>query len=85
MKPVVVISGGSNGLGLELVKVFHKNNFYVCNIDKDQKGLNKLDKRFTNDYKSFCGDVSNEAFVKKVVTQINKFGGGDFLPYKQCG
>ena len=40
MNKVVIVSGGANGLGLELVKVFNKNGYFVCNIDKDEKAVN---------------------------------------------
>lgn len=34
-KEIVIITGGANGLGLELVKRFIKKNYFVCNIDRD--------------------------------------------------
>ncbi len=39
MNNIVIISGGANGLGLELVKVLHKEGYFVCNIDKDGKAF----------------------------------------------
>ena len=53
MKKVVVVGGGANGLGLELVEILHKNGYFVCNIDKDEKALQKISVKFSNNYKSF--------------------------------
>lgn len=72
MKDIVIISGGANGLGLELVKLFHKQGFFVCNIDKDEKALNKI--KITDNYLSFYGNVSDEKFIIKSVKEISKFG-----------
>ncbi len=74
MKGVVIISGGASGLGLELVKTFLSNDYFVCNIDKDEKTLLKLRKAFTKNYKDFAGDISNESFVKKTIKEVNKIG-----------
>lgn len=74
MNKIVIISGGANGLGLELVKIFHKNNYYVCNIDKDEKGLLKLDKQLKDNYKSFVGNVADEQFIKQTIKKILKLG-----------
>ena len=74
MKNVAIVSGGANGLGLELVKILHKEGYYVCNIDKDKKALNGLDNYFSDNYKSFLGNVADEKFIVSVVEEISKIG-----------
>lgn len=44
MNDIIVITGGANGLGLELVKQSLKKGLTVCNIDKDTEIMRKLDK-----------------------------------------
>ncbi len=73
MKAIVVITGGANGLGLELTKVFSVKGYFVCVIDKGEKGLAKLNKAINN-IKTFLGDVSDEKFVIKTIKEINKIG-----------
>jgi len=74
MKKVVVISGGANGLGLELVKVLHSNGFYVCNIDNDITALNKIKECFKDNYKEYCGNIADEEFVVKTINEISTLG-----------
>lgn len=74
MKKVVVVSGGANGLGLELVEILHKNGYFVCNIDKDEKALQKISVKFSNNYKSFCGNIVDEKFVIATIKEINSIG-----------
>ena len=74
MKEIVVVSGGANGLGLELVKILHKNGFYVCNLDKNADALKRVDGLFDDNYKSFLGDVSDETFVINSINKIGKLG-----------
>ena len=74
MNNIVIISGGANGLGLELVKVLHKEGYFVCNIDKDEKALKIVDKTFSTNYKSFLGNVADESFVISTIKEISKLG-----------
>ena len=74
MNNIAIVTGGANGLGLELVKVLHNNGYFVCNIDKDEKSLIKLQKQFKDNYKHFVGNVADETFVKLAIKQISKLG-----------
>lgn len=74
MESIVIVSGGANGLGLELVKVLHSKGYFVCNIDKDKTSLNKIEKQFKNNYKSYLGDVSDEKFIIATIKDICKIG-----------
>lgn len=74
MKSIVIVSGGANGLGLELVKILHKQGYFVCNIDNDKQSLNVVDKHFSNNYKSYLGDVSDEKFIVDAINDISRIG-----------
>ena len=74
MKSVAIVSGGANGLGLELVRVLHKNGYFVCNIDIDEVALKCIDSNFKKNYKAFLGDVSDESFVDATIKEISKIG-----------
>lgn len=60
---IVVVTGGTNGIGKSIKDEFEKNGAKVCIIDKNE-----------NDY--FVGDISNkivlEEFVKKVILDYGK-------------
>ena len=73
-KKIIIITGGANGLGYELVEEAIKNNLFVCNIDRDIEKMNLLSERFKENYKGFVGDVSDEEFVKETVKQISSIG-----------
>jgi NADP-dependent 3-hydroxy acid dehydrogenase YdfG len=74
MNNIVIVSGGANGLGYELVKVLHNNGFFVCNIDNDKTALKHIENEFSNNYKSFCGNVADEKFIISTVNKISKLG-----------
>ena len=74
MKNIAIVSGGANGLGLELVKILHSKGYFVCNIDKDEKALNNMECSFPNNYKSFLGNVADEKFIISTIREISKLG-----------
>lgn len=74
MNDIIIITGGASGLGLELVKQSLEKGLVVCNIDKDTEKMNKLDNDFTEHYKGFCGDISNEEFMTNTINEIKNMG-----------
>lgn len=74
MNKVIIITGGANGLGRELVKESLKLGLYVCNIDCDIECMNKMSQEYRENYKGFIGDVSDEKFIKETVESISKIG-----------
>ena len=62
------------GLGLELVKQFIENSYFVCNIDRDFEKMKVLDNTYRENYKGFIGDISDSAFVKNVINEISNLG-----------
>ncbi|MBP3840599.1 MAG: SDR family oxidoreductase [Bacilli bacterium] len=74
MNKVIIITGGANGLGRELVKESLNRGLYVCNIDCDIEGMNKMSQEYRENYKGFIGDVSDEKFIKETVESISKIG-----------
>lgn len=74
MKEIIIVTGGANGLGLELVKQGLDKGLFVCNIDKDKEKMEELSLEFKENYKGFCGDVSDESFIINVVNEIKDIG-----------
>ena len=74
MNKVIIITGGANGLGRELVKESLNRGLYVCNIDCDIECMNKMSQEYSENYKGFIGDVSDEKFIKETVETISKIG-----------
>ena len=74
MKNIAIVSGGANGLGFELVKILHTKGYFVCNIDKDEKTLKSIENIFSNNYKSFLGNVADEKFIISTIKDISKLG-----------
>lgn len=75
MKDIVVITGGTSGLGYELVKKFIEKDFIVCNLARNIKKLNELNKSYPNNHIGFAGNITDEKFVKDAISKICKTGG----------
>lgn len=75
-KGIVIVTGGSSGLGLELIKKIAKlkRGYFICNIAQSKDKLTRVDKLFKNNYKSYCGDISDESFVKSTIEDVSKLG-----------
>ncbi len=74
MNDIIIITGGANGLGFELVKQSLEKGLIVCNIDKDIEKMSKLDNDFKENYKGFCGDISDEKFMTNTINEIKNIG-----------
>jgi len=65
-----LVTGSSNGIGLEIAKKLSKNNYYVGMIDIDEDNLIKESKEIENSI-PIVGDVTDEESIKSA---INKYG-----------
>jgi len=74
MKKIMIITGGSSGLGLELVKESINKGYFVCNLARNEEKMAKLDLEFKDNYKGFIGDVTDESFVNKTIEEISRLG-----------
>ncbi len=74
MNNIVIVTGGASGLGKELVKKLIDKDYFVCNIDRNEQILSSMNTEFTSNYKSFCGDISNENFIIETIKSISKLG-----------
>jgi NAD(P)-dependent dehydrogenase (short-subunit alcohol dehydrogenase family) len=69
-KKVMIVTGGSAGLGLELVKAGLDAGFFVCNLGRNPEKMAGLDDLFAGkDYRGFTGDVADEEFVAGAVAE----------------
>ncbi len=78
-KDILVITGGTSGLGFEIVKQAIDKKLYVCNLSRNKEKSEKLDLIFKNNYKSFLGDITDSSFVTKSFKEISKLGKISFL------
>lgn len=74
MNQIIIVTGGASGLGYELVNQLIEKNYFVCNIDQNKEKLGEMDFMFQTNYKSFCGDISDEEFVIETINAISKLG-----------
>ena len=78
-----IITGGTSGLGLSLVKKFVKNNFFVHVVAKDKKKIEKLTEDFRkeglNSFKFYQADISEKSEINQVLSKIDKLGKIDTL------
>jgi len=78
-KKVVLITGGSRGIGKAIAELFMKEGAQVVITSKNQKQLQRTAKEMGNSF-FVVGDVRNENDVKNVITKtIKKFGRIDIL------
>ena len=76
MKNVVIITGGSRGIGAETAILFAKNNFHVCiNYKSDVESANKVAAQVREQgVECICiqADVSQEAEVSQLFKQVDE-------------
>lgn len=79
MKDIIIITGGTSGLGLELVKQSIERGLYVCNLARNVKKMEELDSIFSENYQGFVGDITDSDFVIKSIQEISKLGNIKYL------
>ena len=76
MKNIVIITGGSSGVGKQLAKEFLLKGENVCIIARTKSKLEKVQKELAkltkNDVLAYAGDISDEKFVKDFYADITK-------------
>ena len=78
-KQIVLITGGSSGIGLALAKKFMENNNTVIITGRNLSKLQTVQKEFPK-IQIFQSDVTNDADVRMLADDIQeKFGGIDIL------
>lgn len=73
MKDILIVTGGSNGLGKAIVEYSLDKNLIICNLDKEKSNINNMN------YKEFIGDISDEEFVKQTIKEISELGNIKYL------
>lgn len=78
---VVVITGAAGGVGAELVKRFIANGDTVIGTDKSLEALAELERDVAAPGSLFttAGDISDEADVAALASQVERHGGLDVL------
>ena len=79
MKDIVIITGGTSGLGFELVKQAIEKGLYVCNIARNKQKMEEMDSIFTDNYKGFVGDITDSEFISKTIKEISELGNIAYL------
>ena len=78
-KKVVLITGGSRGIGKAIAKLFAEQGAEIIITSKNQKKLQQASKEIKNSF-FVAGDVRNNVDVKNVINKtIKKFGRIDIL------
>lgn len=73
MKDILIVTGGSNGLGKAIVEYSLNKDLIVCNLDREKSIINNIN------YKEFIGDISDEQFVKESIKEISELGNIKYL------
>lgn len=73
MKDILIITGGSNGLGKAIVDYLQDKDIIICNLDKEKSARNNAN------YKEFIGDISDETFVESSIHEVAHLGNIKYL------
>ena len=76
MKKVVLVTGGSRGLGSAIVRLFAKNNYdVVFTYNSSKNEANKIKDEYKDNIYTIKCDVTNDNEIKKLMSFIeDKFG-----------
>ena len=78
-----IITGGTSGLGLALVKKFIDNNFFIHILAKDNKKIRKLTDYFyernIKSFKFYQADLAEKSELDKIILQIKNLERIDVL------
>lgn len=78
-KEILMITGGTSGLGLEIVRQALEKGLYVCNLARNEQKMKELDATFKENYKGFIGDIADENFIHSSIDEISKIGNIKYL------
>lgn len=76
---ILIITGGSSGLGLEIIRQALERGLYVCNLARNEQKMKELDNEFPENYKGFIGDITDEEFISNSIKEIASFGNIKYL------
>ena len=74
MNKIIIITGGTSGLGKELLKEAINRGFFVCNLARNKEKMDALEVEYTQNYQGFIGDVTDAEFVRSSINVISKLG-----------
>lgn len=74
MKKVSIVTGGSSGLGKEIVRLLVKKGESVCIIARDINKIKDTVKEIGGDIQFFVGDLSDEQFIASVFSSLKNNG-----------
>lgn len=79
-KKIAIVTGSALGLGYELTRGLIDRGWFVAGIDYNEARQAELSHTFpAESYRSFVGDVADEAFVKRAIDEIASIGHIDLL------
>lgn len=73
MKEIIIVTGGSNGLGQAIVEYSLDKDLFACNLDKEPSKVKN------RNYKEFIGDIADEKFIEESIKEISTLGNIKYL------
>lgn len=71
MKKIALVTGGTSGLGLQLVRDLVSANYKVYSLSRNEDAINQLKKELP-EVVCFCGDVSDMSMLKNASETIKQ-------------
>ncbi len=74
MNKISLVTGGTSGLGKEIVEQLIKKGQKVAIIARDKEKLNLLLSKYKENVLVYCGDICDEFYIKKTLDNIKDEG-----------
>ena len=81
----VLVTGATGGIGASILDVFHRNGYNVCVTGTNEKKLNKIKNKYSNNINCIPCNLENESQIDNLVEQAYDYYGPTHILVNNAG